>query len=273
MSEIRVSSWNELNERLYEESWDEDIQRFRPSLAYRGMGDAAHDLTSSLGRLGDRCADVERPMLRNFRKYAHLDAVQSDSEWDWLAVGQHHGLPTRLMDWTHSPYVALHFATHRVDAFDRDGIVWCVNYVQAHELLPDPLRKLLADERSDLFTTEMLTRAAASMRDFDALADDPFVVFFEPPSLDERIVNQYGLFSLMPDPDARIDQWLAAHPELVRRIVVPAELKWELRDKLDQANVTERVLFPGLDGLATWLKRYYSPREARRPPDARALDE
>jgi hypothetical protein len=108
-------------------------------------------------------------------------------------------------------------------------------------------------------SADLLEELAPSLGDFDRLGED-FVVFFEPPALDERIVNQYALFSLMPSPQARMDDWLERNPGLARRIVLPAELKWEVRDKLDQANITERVLFPGLDGLATWLKRYFSPR-------------
>src|SRR5205823_1640300 len=106
---------------------------------------------------------------------------------------------------------------------------------------------------------EMLSRVAQGLREFDGLAEEPFVAFFEPPSLDDRIINQFALFSLMSGPTATLDAWLEDHPDLCQRIVIPARLKWEVRDKLDQANITERVLYPGLDGLSRWLKRQYTP--------------
>jgi hypothetical protein len=78
--------------------------------------------------------------------------------------------------------------------------------------------------------------------------------------MDDRIVNQFALFSMMTDSVARLDQWLRHAPGCWRQVIIPAHLKWEIRDKLDQANITERVLFPGLDGLSQWLKRHYSPK-------------
>jgi hypothetical protein len=74
-------------------------------------------------------------------------------------------------------------------------------------------------------------------------------------------VNQFALFSMMSDPCADVQKWLYSHSELFRRLIIPKSLKWEFRDKLDQANMTERVLFPGLDGLGRWLKRHYTPRQ------------
>jgi hypothetical protein len=271
VDEVRVSSWAELQERLYEGSWHETIGRFRSSFAYRGMARAGHGLRTSLMRLGGAYERHEGHLLRNFRKYAHRDAVQEDSVWNWLALAQHHGLPTRLLDWTFSPYVALHIATEDARRFRDDGVVWCVDYVRSDRYLPGALREVLEAEGSDVFTAEMLERVAPSLRELEALSRRPFVVFLEPPSLDSRIVNQFALFSLMSRPRTRLDRWLRRHPELFRRIIIPAALKWEIRDKLDQANITERVLYPGLDGLCRWLRRYYSPgpsNEARtRRPD------
>jgi hypothetical protein len=133
--------------------------------------------------------------------------------------------------------------------------------VRTHRLAPRKLRECLEAEGTNLFTTEMIESVAPELADLGELGDD-FVVFVEPPSFDARIVNQYALFSLLSKPDLSLDSWLASHTELWHRIVIPAELKWEVRDKLDLANVTERVLFPGLDGVSHWLKRYYLPRDA-----------
>jgi hypothetical protein len=253
--------WLEIVEALYEGSWNADLQRFRSPFAFRGLGSADHTLTSSLVRLA-ASADIGRlelALLRNFRKYARAEGAESDSIWNWLALAQHRGLPTRLLDWTYSPLVALHFATEDPACFDRDGVVWCVNFVEANKLIPRRLQRILREETSDTFTVEMLARFE-TLRQFDALAREPFVVFLEPPALDRRILNQFALFSLMSDPGARFDDWLVGHDNLCRKVIVPAALKWEIRDQLDQANVNERVLFPGLDGLSRWLARYYTPR-------------
>ena len=260
MAETRAESWTHLQELLYEDSWQEDLGRFRSDIVFRGLQRADADLSTSLARLGGDFAVLERHLLRNFRKYAHPD-LRSETFWDWLALAKHHGLPTRVLDWTHSPYVALHFATASTEGYDHDGVVWAVDYVRAAEHLPTRLRTILDEEGANSFTTGMVAAAARSLPELDALAEEhDFVLFLEPPSLDERIVNQYALFSLMSSAEAHLHDWLAERPGLARRIVVPAELKWEVRDKLDQANVTERVLFPGLDGIARWLTRHYSPR-------------
>ncbi len=258
--EIRVSSWSELHEQLFADSWQEDLGLFRSRFAFRGCGRADANLASALARLGGDAAERERHLVRNFRKYAARDAVPADSPWNWLALGQHHGLPTGLLDWTFSPYVALHFATDNLAHFGRDAAVWLVDYVQAHRLLPVALRDRVTEGKGAIvFTTELLAELVPVLDDLASFGDD-FVLFVEPPSFDERIVNQYALFSLTSRPDLPLHEWLGERPDLWRKLVIPAELKWEVRDKLDQANVTERVLFPGLDGLSRWLARHYLPR-------------
>jgi hypothetical protein len=256
-----VSSWSELVDELYRESWDERIERFRSPFVFRGMSRSDNDLSTSLNRLAAGHDDIRRlegHLLRNFRKYAHSDSAAGNSLWNWLALAAHHRLPTRLLDWTYSPFVALHFATENLGHFHHDAVIWCVNHRETNRRLPQELREQLDVEGSNAFTVEMLSRVAASLEKLESLSPDDFVVFLEPPSLDDRIVNQFALFSLMSRPDRSLDVWLQQRSDLARKIIVPAGLKWEVRDKLDQAGITERVLFPGLDGLTAWLTRYYS---------------
>jgi hypothetical protein len=260
MQEIRARSWNELQDALFVESWNAELGRYRSRFAYRGLSDAGYTLETTLMRLSGPYVTLERHLLRNFKKYAHRKFVERDSLWNWLSVAQHYGLPTRLLDWSYSPLIALHFATANINKFDRDGVVWAVNYLKAHQLLPDTLQARLDNEGANVFTVEMLSETVTSLAQFEALAGRDSVVFFEPASIDDRIVNQFAFFSVMARSDMALNQWLLRHPEIYYRIIIPADLKWEVRDKLDQANITERVLFPGLDGLGRWLTRHYSPK-------------
>ena len=259
MSDIRIKTWLELQDALFESSWQPSLQRHRSNFVFRGAPRAMHRLETSLQT--GRFEAKERHLLTSFRKYALRNAVHGDSVWNWLSLAKHHGLPTRLLDWTYSPYVAMHFATHDVRHFDQDAVIWSIDYRKTNELLPQSLKDAVRNEDVNIFTTELLNSVAATLEDFDALADHDFVAFFEPPSLDERIVNQFALFSLPSSATMSLQRLLETHEGLHRRILIPAKLKWEIRDKLDQANITERVLFPGLDGLSQWLKRYFTTRE------------
>lgn len=269
MKIYRPNDWAELQKYLFGYGLDVDSNRLRSPFAYRGLSDKSYTLGTSLMRIGGPFVELEKSILRNFKKYAATTGIARDSEWLWLSLAQHHGLPTRLMDWTYSPYVALHFACVNLNKMDRDGVIWCVDYVKIKELLPEKLKLALNFDfhRSSKFTVELFANNHITLSEIETLEMEygcPFVVFFEPPSLDSRIVNQYSLFSFMSNANCRLDEWLEENQgkELCHKIIVPAELKWDIRDHLDQANINERVLFPGLDGLCSWLKRHYSSKES-----------
>lgn len=260
MKTIIVESWVHLQETLFKGSWNHELERYRSPYVFRGQPSEKFELKTSLMRLGGNYATLEKHLLRNFKKYGHDSFDSTDSIWHWLTMAQHHGLPTRLLDWTYSPMVGMHFATADIDFADQDGIIWKVNYHDSYRQLPKKMRDCLDDFGGNVLTLEMLQSLQLDLDTFDLLSKEEFFVFFEPPSTDARIVNQHALFSIASGAEVHLDQLLSNSDIDCEAIVIPKEIKWEIRDKLDQSNITERVLFPGLDGLSAWLKRHYSPK-------------
>ena len=261
-NDITIHSWSELCETLYDNSWQKDIGRFRSNYAFRGVSDKDYRMENSFMRNCGTMEYLEYHLLRNFKKYAQLkDNGHNHSDWKWLTIAQHHGLPTRLLDWTYSPFVAMHFATANIDHYDCDAAIWYVDYVKVNAMLPSLLIDMLKGRGANAFTLGMLEKTLPDLESFDNLGDRALPLFFEPPSDDARIVNQFAFFSVMSGKNTKLDDWLQEHPSLYGRVIIPKELKWEIRDKLDQANITERLLFPGLDGLAATLTRHYTPKK------------
>lgn len=273
-SDVTVRSWGELlaathSDELVPVKTEQGGHR-RSSYVFRGMSDSGWKLQTSLERLGTPPHFIEEASLRSFEKYARVGTVSITSEWDRLAVAQHNGLPTRVLDWTISPLVAAHFATdermYRSGPNATDGIIWCVDAVKVRNtLLPDRMEDDLRAAQSYVYNVPLLENRYPTLRVFDDLETNfgDLMIFFEPPSVDARIQNQFAVLSAMNGPGKSHDAFLRKHagqdPALVHRVIIAKEAKAEIRDMLDQNNITERMLFPGLPGLCDWLRRYYGP--------------
>ena len=83
------------------------------------------------------------------------------------------------------------------------------------------------------------------------------MVNIEPPSVDQRIINQYSFFSVVPSGIDCVDDFFRENTTNTVRFIIKKELRWDARDLLDQYNVNERMVYPGLDGLTKWLVRHY----------------
>lgn len=206
--------------------------KFRRGLIYRGVPDVEqHKLVPSVGRylaLFEAAGHTKRELLKQELSALRIFAAECSSlvrhpprnRWELLALAQHHGLPTRLLDWTTNPLVALFFAIE--NSFDSEAGVYAAY-----------LRTWVDNERG--------------------LAEDPFEVHepkvYMPTHVSHRIRAQSGLFTIQPDPTVPFE---VDHMILVR---IAPEARIRLRRTLFDYGINSRALFPDLDGLATWTKR------------------
>lgn len=258
MREIIIRSWDDLQRSVFDDVWDPTLMRYRDSRIYRGAADQAWDLIPSLNRVCAHDLSLETHVFRQFRKYGYTELAGYSGFWSLLPVAQHHGLPTRLLDWTYSPMVAAHFATENTEYYDRDGVIWRLDVKAFKQYMPTVLQAKLEETDSGIFTIGMLEKLVPSFDAMKALSDKPYAIFFEPSSMIDRIVNQYALFSVASDSGVLLTELIEKNGIECTKIIIPKEVKLEIRDKLDYINISERMIYPGLDGVCRWITRRYA---------------
>jgi hypothetical protein len=232
------------------DSWDEYLSIITDSpyqhWAFRGQRDASLPLYSALSRylisfrVDPRAwREQEERILRIFKRKAihFLDIVPDrEDDFEWLALMQDHGAPTRLLDFTWSPYVAAFFALHNAT---HEGVIWACNPVEIGKT-----KKVELDK-------------PGGFRKYVLSTSDNFVCLGEPYAMNRRLIAQSGTFLVPSVLDKSIEEILREYPnphETLIKLIVPVDRVRErgMRE-LYRMNITTATLFPDLDGLARSL--------------------
>jgi hypothetical protein len=204
----------------------------------------------------------ELAIIREFVRRAHhyLSDVPAKKNWlEWLALMQHHGAPTRLLDWTYSLHVATHFALWKASRSQSANLAiwmintrWCLD--GSHEAC-EALGKPRPNLSSRPITSNWDERASEELFDREC----PLSVWpINPFRLNERLTLQKGVFLAPGQVTASFVANVLAIPghddtSNVARFLIPHSAIDEVGKELYDANVTEATLFPGLDGFARSL--------------------
>jgi type I restriction enzyme M protein len=238
LQSIRKNNFN-LNIQLYiDEYRKETIQSFvdfhnlvekhlGENVVFRGVKNSRFEITPSIGRLpidSTKIELAEEVIFKQFKEQAlpHLNFTPRN-DWEWLALAQHHGLPTRLLDWTVNPLIALYFAVE--EDCNCDSAVYI--YIDDQP----PVNLELSEYANPLLFP----------------SDQP-VLRYTPAHLTPRIIAQSGLFTIHQN----VTQGFTS--EQIYKIVIPSKIRKKLKQQLYRYGIHRGTIYPGLDGTSAHIK-------------------
>lgn len=246
---VSIAGYTELISRLKAKN-NQDL------ILFRGHQDCAWPLLPKVGRPGTRLkggkqsdlASVEERLFDNFKRFAlPFLHVKPEDDLDWLAIAQHHGLPTRLLDWTSNALAALWFAVRSSpvmsDGGQQPGVVWVLNPANRDFL-----------------------EGTSTVRPFGISQ----LKVYRPRHITPRLIAQAGYFTLHPL-DLSISRFmpLRKDPTLGGDLVeirIPPGVFCDLRDDLERLGVSDLSMFPDLDGICRFITWNNSLLEDEQDP-------
>ena len=186
---------------------------------FRGQSSSEYKLIPSIGRRfkegqEDVLKQYEKEVFEDFkRKYSMFTDARPKNDKEFLFLAQHYGLPTRLLDWTYNPLIALYFAC--CSNFDKDGIVY-----QSYQFS----RKVFNEDKDDIFSFPAITLLVPNMTDV-------------------RYKNQNGIFVLYPEP------WKEKFEFIYAKYIITVQYKQNSLSKLEKIGITRSFIMPSLDSL------------------------
>lgn len=204
---------------------------------FRGIHNQSYKLIPKIGRevysrkftgsedviLG-RLQDLEEQTMHRFVNMSvpYLD-LRDMSSWDQWTIGQHHGVPTRFLDWTQNPLIAAYFAVEGGKAVD--AAVYIIN----------------RDSFSD----------SSDVDDLFSAPDE--IVLHIPSYINPRIIAQKGVFTVHKNPLKSIDTTLSEMGLPITKVIISHDCFVEIRDRLDWCGINRSFVYPGLDGVASYV--------------------
>ncbi|MFP9135536.1 FRG domain-containing protein [Shewanella algae] len=228
---------------------------------FRGQSNFDWKLESSLARAFDEAQQIhlatdgrkkrlnmiehEKVMIDRFMCNAHLYLQHLPSKRDklsWLSLMQHHGAPTRLLDFTFSAYISLYFA---LEFGEGDAAVYCINH------------HLLKKEDDEYFGTDR-ELIHSRILDGQEMGDEMCLYAFEPDFSNQRLLSQQGLFVATNTLEHTHEKILKEYSESddgLIKIRIPARLRYSGIRRLNQMNINAANIYPGLDGFCKSMRR------------------